>query len=146
MRPRTSHQTAQEVNRQWKLVDAEGQILGRLARDIAVMLIGKHRPSWSPHLDCGDSVVVINCEKIRVTGAKSEKKTYARYSGYPSGRTEETYADIMEHHPDRIIRKAVQRMLPKTILGRQMLKRLKIYTGSEHPHGAQQPAGSEKLG
>ncbi len=145
MRPRTTHLTAQEVDRQWQLVDAEGQILGRIARDIAVMLMGKHRPTWSPHLDCGDGVVVVNCEKVRVTGNKAEQKTYARYSGYPGGRIEEPYARIMEEHPERIIRKAVQRMLPKTILGRTMLKRLKIYTGTEHPHGAQQPANFEKL-
>jgi len=116
-----------------------------LARDLAMVLMGKHRPTYSPHYLCGDQVVVINCEKVRVTGLKAEKKTYARVTGYPGGRVVETYADLLESHPDRILRKAVQRMLPKTTLGRQMLKNLKIYAGAEHPHAAQQPKPFEKL-
>ncbi|MCH2112640.1 MAG: 50S ribosomal protein L13 [Planctomycetes bacterium] len=146
MRIRTSHNTQQNLERQWQLVDAEGQILGRLARDIAMILMGKHRPTYSPHLDCGDGVIVVNCEKVVVTGMKAEQKTYARVSGYQGGRVDEPYANIMENHPDRILRKAVQRMLPKTVLGREMLKKLKVYAGPEHPHGAQQATPYEKLG
>ena len=137
MRPKTSHGTSQTHTAQWLLADADGQVLGRLARDIAMVLMGKHRPTYSPHYLSGDQVVVINCEKIRVTGLKAENKTYVRVTGYPSGRVVETYADLLARHPDRILSKAVQRMLPKTVLGRQMLKNLKIYAGPEHPHAAQ---------
>ncbi|RMH01194.1 MAG: 50S ribosomal protein L13 [Planctomycetota bacterium] len=139
MRPKTSHRTPAEHVPEWHLVDAEGKVLGRLARDIAMVLMGKHRPTWSPHYDSGDHVVVVNCEKIQVTGVKAQNKTYARVTGYPGGRVVETYADLLERHPDRILRKAVQRMLPKTVLGRRMLKKLRIYAGPEHPHAAQQP-------
>jgi large subunit ribosomal protein L13 len=132
MRPKTSHGTPQTHTPQWHLVDAEGQILGRLARDIAMVLMGKHKPSYSPHYLSGDQVVVVNCEKVRVTG-------------YPGGRVVETYADLLERHPDRILFKAVQRMLPKTVLGRKMIQNLRIYAGTEHPHGAQQPQPFEKL-
>ncbi len=145
MRPKTSHGTPQTHDSQWHLVDAEGQILGRLARDIAMVLMGKHRPTYSPHYLSGDHVVVVNCEKVRVTGLKAQKKTYARVTGYPGGRVVETYADLLERHPDRILFKAVQRMLPKTVLGRKMIKNLKIYAGAEHPHDAQQPQPFEKL-
>jgi large subunit ribosomal protein L13 len=145
MRPKTSHGTPQTHTPQWHLVDAEGQILGRLARDIAMVLMGKHKPSYSPHYLSGDQVVVVNCEKVRVTGLKAENKSYARVTGYPGGRVVETYADLLERHPDRILFKAVQRMLPKTVLGRKMIQNLRIYAGTEHPHGAQQPQPFEKL-
>ncbi len=146
MRPKTSHNTPRAHVREWFLADAEGKILGRLARDIAVVLMGKHRPTYSPHFDCGDGVIVINCEKVLVTGKKAEQKTYARVTGYPSGRVEERYADLLENHPERILTKAVQRMLPKTKLGRQALKKLKVYAGPENPHSAQQPKALESLG
>ena len=139
MRPKTSHQTPQTAVRQWHLLDADGQILGRAASAIAMVLMGKHQPSYSPHFDNGDGVVVINCEKVRVTGLKAEQKTYARVTGYPGGRREDSYGDLLEKHPERILYQAVKRMLPKTVLGRQMLKKLKIYSGPEHPHAAQQP-------
>lgn len=139
MRQKTSHNTPQTHVRQWHLADAEGQVLGRLARDIAVVLMGKHRPTYSPHYDSGDGVVVVNCEKVRVTGTKAHDKSYARHTGYPGGRREAAYADVLKRHPERILFKAVQRMLPKTTLGRQMIKKLKIYTGPEHPHTAQAP-------
>ncbi|KAA3605404.1 MAG: 50S ribosomal protein L13 [Planctomycetota bacterium] len=139
MRPKTSHRTPQTHDRQWYLVDAEGQVLGRMARDIAVTLMGKHRASYSPHFDSGDGVIVINCEKVRVSGNKAGTKVYARHTGYPGGRREDRYGDLLEKHPERILRKAVQRMLPKTVLGRQMLTKLKIYSGAEHPHTAQKP-------
>lgn len=139
MRPKTSHNNPQTHVRQWHLVDAEGQVLGRMARDIAVVLMGKHRPTYSPHFDSGDGVIVINCEKLVVTGNKASSKTYARHTGYPGGRREDRFADWIVNHPERVLHKAVQRMLPKTVLGRKMLTKLKIYAGSEHPHGAQQP-------
>lgn len=145
MRPITPHRTPQEHATQWCLVDAEGQVLGRLARDIAVVLMGKHRPTYSPHYDSGDGVIVINCEKIQVTGAKAVNKTYRRVTGYPGGKITETYASLLERRPDQVIHQAVRRMLPKSTLGRDMLKKLKIYAGPEHPHAAQQPQTLEKL-
>jgi len=139
MRPRTSHLKAAAIERGWRLVDAEGRILGRVAREIAVALMGKDRPQWSSHVDTGDGVVVINCEKVRVTGRKAEQKTYVHVTGYPGGRREETYQDVLRKHPERILREAVRRMLPKNRLGRDMLRKLKVYAGPEHPHAAQKP-------
>lgn len=140
MRQKTSHKKPLEHVRQWYLADAEGRILGRLARDIAVTLMGKHRPTYSPHYDSGDGVIVINAARIQVSGTKAQDKVYARVTGYPGGRREDTYARLMEHHPERVLYKAVQRMLPKTVLGRQMIRKLKIYPGAEHKHQAQKPA------
>jgi len=131
-----------EIERKWHLVDAEGKILGRLASRIAQILSGKDKPIYTPHLDVGDFVVVINAEKVKVTGGKEEKKIYYRHTGYPGGLKERTYEELLSKKPQDIIRKAVRGMLPKNKLGRQMFKKLKVYTGSEHPHQAQRP---EKL-
>lgn len=139
MRPKTSHLKPAELERSWFVADAEGKVLGRLARDIAVVLQGKHKPTVSEHTACGDSVVVINCEKVAMTGRKTEQKKYVHVTGYPGGRIEEDFELVRDRHPERILIKAVQRMLPKNRLGRQMLKQLFVYAGEEHPHGAQKP-------
>lgn len=122
----------------WLLVDAEDKVVGRLASDIATILMGKHRPNYTPNVDMGDFVVVTNVEKIRFTGKKWEQKTYAWYTGYPGQRTI-TAEKRRDKHPDLILREAVRRMLPKNKLATQMLNKLKVYSGSEHPHQAQQP-------
>lgn len=127
-----------ELDRSWFLVDGTDQIVGRLASDIAVILMGKHRPTYTPHVDTGDFVIVTNVEKIAFTGTKWEKKRYTWYTGYP-GLREETAQKRHEKHPDRILRDAVRRMLPKNKLGTQMLSKLKLVVGPDHPHQAQQP-------
>ena len=127
------------IERKWYLVDAEGKILGRLASRIAQILCGKDKPIYTPHMDVGDFVVVINAEKVKVTGGKEEKKIYYSHSGYPGGLRERTYQEQLNKKPQDIIRKAVRGMLPKSKLGRQMFKKLKVYVGSEHPHQAQRP-------
>ena len=139
MRPTTSHLKPKDLSREWQLADAEGKVLGRLARDIAMVLMGRNRPTFSPQIDDGDGVIVINCEKIQVTGNKAAQKTYVHVTGYPGGRREIPYAEVLEKKPEKILREAVRRMLPKSILGRQMLSKLKLFVGSEHPHTAQQP-------
>jgi large subunit ribosomal protein L13 len=131
--------TPSDIERRWWVVDAEGQTLGRLASRIAPYLTGKNKPIYTPNLDTGDYVIVINAGKFRVTGNRLLQKRYYRHSGYPGGLTSLTLEQLMEKHPDRAIRFAVKGMLPSTALGRQMLKKLKVYTGSEHPHAAQQP-------
>jgi len=113
--------------------------LGRLAVAIAMALMGKHRPTYTPNQDCGDFVVVVNAEKVRLTGRKLEQKTYSRWTGYPGGRRITPVAKVLEKHPERVLREAVRRMLPKGILGKKMLSRLKAYAGGEHPHAAQKP-------
>ena len=123
-----------DVTRSWHHVDADGQILGRLAARIAPILMGKHRPEYTPHIDTGDYVVVTNAERIVVTGRKAEQRILMRYSGYPGGLKTRTLGSEMEKHPERVIESAVRRMLPKTRLGRAMFKKLKVYTGPEHPH------------
>jgi large subunit ribosomal protein L13 len=128
---------ASDLKPNWHVVDAEGQTLGRLATRIATILNGKHNPMYVPHLLTGDYVIVVNAEKIRVTGNKVEQKMYYRHSGYHGGLTERTLADMLEKHPDRVIRQAVKGMLPKNSLGRKMLKRMKVYVGPDHPHSAQ---------
>jgi large subunit ribosomal protein L13 len=128
-----------EVKRRWYVVDAENQILGRMATRIANILRGKNKPCYTPNVDTGDFVVVINAEKVAVTGKKAQQKVYQRYSGYPSGLKEIKYADMKERHPERIIRLAVQRMIPKNRLGRKVIRKLKIYKGPDHPHEAQGP-------
>lgn len=128
-----------EVERQWFVVDAEGQTLGRLASRIAHILRGKHKPTFSPSVDCGDFVVVINAEKIVVSGNKMDDKTYYRHSMYPGGLTEINLRDQLRRYPTRPVEFAVKGMMPKNVLGRQMMKKLKVYAGSEHPHQAQQP-------
>ena len=131
---------SQDVVRNWYIVDATGLTLGRLATRIATVLRGKHKPMFTPHVDCGDHVIVINAEKIYVTGNKMDDKKYYRHSGYPGGLTETNLRTMLATHPDRVITRAVKLMLPKNKLGRYMLKRLRVYTnGQEHPHAAQQP-------
>lgn len=128
-----------EVEKEWLLIDATDLTLGRLATKCATILRGKHKPQYTPHVDCGDYIVVINASKIRLTGAKASSKEYYRHSGYPGGLKVETFQQAMEKHPERVITHAVQGMLPKNTLGRAMGKKLKVYAGSEHPHGAQMP-------
>lgn len=126
-------------HRKWYLVDAKGKTLGRLAARIAHVLMGKHKPIYTPHVDVGDYVVVINAAQIRVTGSKREQKRYYRYSGYPGGLRERTFEELIVKHPTQPLYEAVRRMLPRSTLGRRMLKKLKIYPGPEHPHGPQDP-------
>jgi large subunit ribosomal protein L13 len=132
-----------DIKRQWFVVDAEGQTLGRLASEIAEILKGKHKPTYSPDVDCGDYVIVINAEKIKVTGRRLDQKIYYRHSGYTGGLTEITLREQLERYPTRPLESAVLGMLPKNSLGRKMSKKLKLYTGSEHPHQAQQPVPYE---
>ena len=129
-----------EIEQDWKLVDADGQTLGRLATEIADVLRGKHKPVYTPHVDTGDFVVVVNAEKVRVTGKKLEQKIYYRHSGYPGGLRERTLAEQLERRPEEVIRRAVRGMLPKNKLAAAQLRKLKIYAGPEHPHAAQNPA------
>ena len=131
-----------EVAQQWWLVDAADKVLGRLASDIAVVLMGKHRPTYTPHVDTGDFVVVINAEKVVLTENKWDKKKYTWFTGY-TGLRSETAGHRLQKHPDRILREAVRRMLPKNKLARKMLDKLKIYSGGSHPHQAQQPEPKE---
>ncbi|HEU4847689.1 MAG TPA: 50S ribosomal protein L13 [Rubrobacteraceae bacterium] len=128
-----------EVERKWYVVDAEGQTLGRLATEIATILRGKNKPQYTPHVDTGDFVVVVNAEKVVVTGRKAEQKVYRRHSGYPGGLKETSYERMMERRPTEILRRAVKGMMPKNRLARQQLRKLKIYAGPEHPHAAQNP-------
>ena len=127
------------IKRDWLLVDADGKVLGRLATRIALLLRGKHKPIFTPHLDTGDFVVVINAEKIAVTGRKRLQKVYRSYSGYPGGLTQQTFEELVRTHPERIIQKAVKGMLPQGPLGRKLLGKLKVYAGPTHPHQAQTP-------
>jgi large subunit ribosomal protein L13 len=136
---KTYSQKASEIQRDWYVVDASEQVLGRLATQIATLLRGKHKPTYTPHLDGGDFVVVINAEKIRVTGHKADQKVYYRHTGYPGGLKVTSYKMMREKHPDRILRMAVKGMLPKNRLGRRLMTKLKIYSGPHHPHAAQQP-------
>jgi large subunit ribosomal protein L13 len=130
---------ASEITRDWFVVDAAGQTLGRLASRIATVLRGKHKPQYTPHLDVGDFVVVINAAHVAVTGRKLEQKKYYRYSGYPGGLKETRLDEMLKKHPTRVIEHAVRGMLPKGKLGRQMFKKLKVYAGDSHPHAAQSP-------
>ncbi len=134
---------AGEIERSWFIVDAEGKTLGRLASQIAHVLRGKHKPTYSPHMDVGDHIVVVNAEKIRVTGRKAEQKVYYRHTGHPGGLRTTTYEDMLNKHPDRILRTAVKGMMPNNVLGRQMFKKLRIYAGPEHGHAAQKPEALE---
>jgi len=130
---------AGDIERRWWVVDAEDQVLGRLATRIAGVLRGKHKPAFTPHLDTGDYVVVINAEKVRLTGRKATDKMYFRHSGYMGGEKFTAFSTMIEKHPDRVINLAVKGMLPKNNLGRLMRRKLKVYAGPEHPHIAQQP-------
>lgn len=133
----------EEVERSWYVVDAEGQTLGRLASQVAAVLRGKHKPGFTPSVDCGDYVVIVNAEKIRVTGNKLDDKMYYRHSGYPGGLTEINLRDQLERYPTRPVELAIKGMLPKNKLGRKMFKKLKVYVGPEHPHQAQSPVTLE---
>ncbi|MBS6535431.1 MULTISPECIES: 50S ribosomal protein L13 [Peptoniphilus] len=130
---------ANEVERKWYVIDAEGKVLGRLASEIASVLRGKRKPIFTPHVDCGDFVIVINADKVVLTGNKLHQKIHAYHTGYPGGRKEVSYAEMMEKRPEKVIELAVKGMLPKNRLGRKMIKKLKVYTGNEHPHAAQAP-------
>ena len=127
----------------WRLVDAEGQVLGRLASRVAMVLMGKDKPTYTPHVDTGDHVIVVNADKVRVTGKKAQTKTYQRYSGYPGGQKIISYEEMMNRKPEQVVRLAVRRMLPKNALGRQMLKKLRVFSGPVHAHSAQQPVPME---
>ena len=129
-----------EVDKKWHLVDADGLVVGRLATIVANILRGKHKPSFTPHIDCGDNVVVINADKVRFTGKKLDQKIYYRHSGYPGGLRERTLAEQLARRPEEVIRKAVKGMLPKNKLAAAQLRKLKVYAGPEHPHAAQNPA------
>ena len=136
---RTISANAATADKQWILVDAEGQALGRLASKVAKIIRGKHKPNFTPHVDCGDNVIVINAEKIELSGKKMEVKEYIRHTGYPGGQRSLLAKQVMEKHPERLIEKAVKGMLPKNRLGRQLYTNLKVVVGSEHKHQAQQP-------
>ena len=127
------------VTREWLVIDATDVVLGRLASHVAVLLRGKHKPTFAPHVDTGDFVIVINAEKVALTGAKLEQKKAHTHSGYPGGLTATTYAQMLAKHPTRAVEKAVRGMLPKNSIGRAQLDKLKVYAGAEHPHAAQQP-------
>jgi len=129
-----------EIEQAWRLVDADGQILGRLATEIADTLRGKNKPAYTPHVDSGDFVIVVNAEKVRVTGKKLDQKIYYRHSGYPGGLRERTLAEQLARRPEEVIRRAVKGMLPKNKLAAAQLRKLKVYAGPEHPHAAQNPA------
>ena len=133
----------QDVQQEWYVVDAQGQTLGRLATQIATILRGKHKPLYTPHVDCGDYVIVVNADKIHVTGQKMTQKVYYRHSGYPGGIKKVTLRDQLQKFPTRVIEAAVRGMLPKNRLGRRMFRKLKVYAGPNHPHQAQQPKSLE---
>lgn len=135
-----------EVKREWLVIDAQDQVLGRVATKAAQLLKGKHKPQYTPHVDTGDFVIIINADKVKVTGSKALSKEYYHHSGHPGGLKCETFTEAMEKHPERVIEHAVFGMLPKNTLGRQMGKKLKVYAGSEHPHAAQQPRKIELEG
>ena len=136
---RTYSPKASEIQRAWHVIDAEGLVLGRLCTETARILRGKHKPTFAPHLDTGDHVIIINADKIVLTSGKADKAMVYRYSGYPGGLKSESYAHLLERKPADAIRQSVRGMLPKGPLGRQMIKKLKVYGGPTHPHGAQKP-------
>ena len=137
---RTYSAKASEIEKKWHLVDADGAVLGRLASQVAKILRGKHKPSYTPHMDCGDHVIVVNAEKVRLTGNKRSDKTYYWHTGYPGGIKSRTADKVLDgEHPERVIEKAIERMIPRGPLGRQQMRNLRVYAGPEHPHEAQQP-------
>jgi len=136
---KTAIPSADNIERQWHLIDAENAVLGRLASKAAMLLMGKHKPSYTPFLDTGDHVVVVNAAKVRLTGRKEEQKVYRRHSGYPGGLTETKVRTVRQARPARMVEEAVQGMLPKTKLGKQMYRKLQVYAGPKHPHQAQKP-------
>ncbi|GIZ15925.1 50S ribosomal protein L13 [Capnocytophaga catalasegens] len=127
------------ADKKWVVVDAEGQMLGRLASKVAKLLRGKYKPSYTPHVDCGDNVIVINAEKIQLSGLKMETKEYIRHTGYPGGQRSQTAKQILAKHPERLVEKAIKGMLPKNKLGAAIFRNLKVYVGTEHNHDAQKP-------
>lgn len=139
MTTKTYSPKAADINRRWYIVDANGKTLGRLATRIAHVLRGKHKPTYAQHLDMGDHIVVINAEKIQVTGRKAEQKVYYRHTGHPGGLKTTTYEHMLDKHPERILRTAVKGMLPNNVLGRNMYKKLRVYAGEDHRHTAQNP-------
>ena len=141
---KTSWATPKTIEQKWFLMDAQDYVLGRMASKVATMLMGKHKPYYTPFLDTGDFVVVVNAEKIRYTGAKARDKKYNWHTGYMGGLKERTLSEYLEKDPAEVVRLAVKRMLPKTKLGRHMLSKLKVYAGREHPHSAQKPVKIEK--
>ncbi len=140
---RTFSPKAGDIQHQWHVIDASDVVLGRLASHAAMLLRGKHKPVYAPHVDTGDFVIVVNAGKVALSGRKLEQKKAYRHSGYPGGLREVAYSDLLEKHPERVIEKAVRGMLPKNSLGRSMLRKLKVYAGPEHPHQAQQPVPYE---
>ena len=132
-----------EITHDWHCIDAQGKALGRLAVKVARILMGKHKPIYTPNVDCGDYVVVTNAELVKLSGTKSQTKTYQRYSYYPGGQKVEPFATVIKRQPERVIQQAVKRMLPKNKLARQMFSKLKVYAGAEHPHAAQKPQALE---
>ncbi len=134
---------AEEINREWFLIDAEGKTLGRMASEIALRLRGKHKPEFTPHVDTGDYIVVVNADKVAVTGNKMNDKIYHHHTGYVGNLKSIKLKDLLEKHPERVIEKAVKGMLPKNTLGRQMYRKLKVYAGPSHPHEAQEPKALE---
>ncbi len=136
---RTFTPKSEDIEHAWWLVDATDKPLGRLATEVARVIRGKHKPIYTPHLDTGDNVVVINAEKVRLTGSKADQKTYFRHTGYMGGDKQIPFRRMIETHPERVIELAVRGMLPKNVLGRQLRRKLKVYAGAEHPHGGQQP-------
>lgn len=134
---RTYSPRAREIRREWWVIDATDQTLGRMASQVARLLMGKHKPMYAPHMDTGDYVVIVNASRVRVTGRKGEQKVYYRHSGYPGGLRSETYRHLFARNPVRVVELAVKGMLPGTALGRAMFKKLKVYAGEEHPHQAQ---------
>ena len=140
---RTFSPKAGDIQRQWHVIDASDVVLGRLASHVAILLRGKHKPIFAPHIDTGDFVIVVNADKVVLTGRKLEQKLAHRHSGYPGGLRSVAYSDLLDQHPERVIEKAVKGMLPKNSLGRSQLRKLKVYAGPDHPHQAQQPTPFE---
>jgi large subunit ribosomal protein L13 len=136
---RTFSPTPADVQRNWVVIDATDVVLGRLASHAAALLRGKHKPTFAPHMDMGDFVIIINADKVALTGSKLTQKMAYRHSGYPGGLTATSYTELLEKHPERAVEKAIRGMLPKNSLGRAQIKKLKVYAGAEHPHAAQQP-------
>jgi large subunit ribosomal protein L13 len=141
----THFPSANSVEHAWHVIDARDQVLGRVATKAAELLMGKHKPTYTPFLDTGDHVIVVNAAKVKLTGAKEDQKMYRRHSGYPGGLKETTARKMRAAHPERIVEKAISGMLPKSTLGKHMYKKLKVYAGGEHPHEAQKPVALESL-
>ena len=136
---RTFSPKAADIQRAWIVIDADGLVLGRLATEVARILRGKHKPTFTPHLDVGDHVIIVNAAKVRLTGAKGEQSMSHRHSGYPGGLKSISFGQLLDEKPERLVEQAIRGMLPKNTIGRQQLKKLKVYAGPEHPHTAQQP-------